>query len=52
MTGMPTFSPEGAICAACGQRIPAREGRRYRMKWRHEKCVPSTRQEKFKARTL
>lgn len=49
--GMPTFSPVGATCAACGQAIPHREGRRYRMKWRHERCLPGTRQAVVKMRT-
>lgn len=39
----PTQSPEGAICSKCGEPIPTGIGRRYRMKWCHEKCLPQTR---------
>jgi hypothetical protein len=43
MNGHSTHSPKGAICGKCGIEIPVGIGRRYRMKWMHEGCLPLTR---------
>lgn len=43
MNGHATHSPKGIICAKCGIEIPVGIGRRYRMKWMHEGCLPLTR---------
>ena len=41
-------APAGAICDACGTEIPQGKGRRFRMKWRHERCLPDTRKAKLR----
>ena len=43
MNGHSTHSPKGVICEKCGIEIPTGIGRRYRMKWMHEGCLPLTR---------
>lgn len=43
MKGHATHSPKGAICKKCGEEIPTGVGRRYRMEWMHEGCLPITR---------
>ena len=42
-----THSPKDAVCDACGKPIPTGMGRRFRMKWRHEQCLPETRLRKI-----
>jgi len=41
-------APEGTICHTCKKPIPYGKGRRFRMKWRHEKCLPETRRNKLR----
>jgi hypothetical protein len=44
-----THSPKDAVCAKCGGKIETGQGRRYRMKWCHEHCLPATRLARVKA---
>ena len=39
----PTHSPKDTDCAKCDQPIATGQGRRFRMKWYHENCLPETR---------
>jgi hypothetical protein len=41
--GVASWSPDGAICAKCNLTIQNNQGRRFRMKWYHEHCLPDTR---------
>jgi len=43
-----TYSPGGAICTKCKEEIlPTGVGRRFRMQWYHENCLPETRIKKL-----
>ena len=43
-----TYSPKGAFCHACGEKIePEGTGRRFRLNWMHERCLPETRKRKL-----
>lgn len=45
----PTHSPKDAICSKCNEPIPTGIGRRFRMKWYHERCLPQTRLDRISA---
>lgn len=42
-----THSPTGSLCAKCGLPIENNMGRRFRLKWVHENCLPATRLKKI-----
>jgi hypothetical protein len=43
-------APVGSFCSKCGEQITEGEdeGRRYRMKWVHIRCLPATRKKKIR----
>ena len=42
-----TYSPKGAVCHTCGQEIEHGQGRRFRLRWMHEHCLPETRKNRL-----